>query len=77
MYLAKIAIKYQKDIIQSLNLRPNQTFLVNKYRMQAGYFKEEELKSILQELRDLDYNYKNGLIDLQVGLESILCRYCS
>ena len=77
LYLAKIAIKYQKDIIQSLNLRPNQTFLVNKYRMQAGYFKEEELKSILQELRDLDYNYKNGLIDLQVGLESILCRYCS
>ena len=35
-----------------------------------------ELKEILQELRDLDYNYKNGLIDLQVGLESILCRYC-
>ena len=35
------------------------------------------LKEILQSLRDLDYNYKNGLIDLQVGLEAILCRYCS
>ena len=30
-----------------------------------------------QSLIDLDYNYKAGLIDLQVGLESILCRYCS
>ena len=29
------------------------------------------------ELIDLDYNYKIGLIDLNVGLESILCRYCS
>ena len=38
---------------------------------------ENELKEILQKLRDLDYEYKNGLIDLQVGLESILCRYCS
>ena len=45
--------------------------------MQAKYFKEKELKEILQSLRDLDYNYKNGLIDLEVGLESILCRYCS
>ena len=26
---------------------------------------------------DLDANYKNGLIDLEIGLESILCGYCS
>ncbi len=77
LYLTKIAIKYNKDIITSLNLRPNQTFLVNKYKMQAKYFAEKELKAILQNLRDLDYHYKIGLIDLQVGLESILCRYCS
>ena len=77
LYLTKIALKYQKDIIQSLKLKPNQTFLVKKYQMQAGYFKEEELRKILEELINLDYNYKNGLIDLQVGLESILCRYCS
>ena len=44
--------------------------------MQSKYFKEQDLKGILQDLRDLDYNYKNGLIDLQIGLESILCRYC-
>ena len=50
--------------------------LVNKYKTQSRYFQEIELKEILQNLRDLDYNYKIGLIDLQVGLESILCRYC-
>lgn len=45
--------------------------------MQAGYFKVKELKKILRELCDLDYNYKIGLIDLEVGFESILCAYCS
>lgn len=77
LYFITIALKYNKDIITSLNLKPNQTFLVNKYKTQAKYFKEKELKEILQNLRDLDFNYKNGLIDLQVGLESILCAYCS
>ena len=77
MYFTKIAIKNHKDIISNLKLRPNQTFLVNKYKMQASYFEESELKKILQNLRDLDYRYKIGLIDLQIGLESILCRYCS
>lgn len=77
LYLTKIAVKNGKDIITSLNLKPNQTFLVNKYKMQAKYFEEKELKAILQNLRDLDYHYKIGFIDLQIGLESILCRYCS
>ena len=77
LYFVKIALKYNKDIISSLNLKQNQTFLVNKYKMQAKYFSDNDLRSVLQELIDLDYNYKNGLIDLQVGLESILCRYCS
>ncbi len=76
LYFTTLAIKYNKDVITSLSLKPNQTFLVNKYKMQAKYFKEKELKEILQKLRDLDYSYKNGLIDLQVGLESILCKYC-
>ncbi len=77
LYLTKLAIKYNKDIITSLNLKPNQTFLVNKYKTQAKYFEEKDLKAILQNLRDLDYHYKIGQIDLQIGLESILCRYCS
>lgn len=77
LYFTKLALKYNKDLVTSLNLKPNQTFLTGKYKMQSGYFKENELKEILQKLRDLDYEYKNGLIDLQIGLESILCRYCS
>ena len=77
IYLTKIALKYNKDIIESLNLKPNQTFLVNKYKTQARYFKGKELDDILQSLRDLDYQYKIGLIDLEIGLESILCAYCS
>ncbi len=77
LYFTKVAMNNNKDMVTSLGLKPNQTFLVNKYKTQARYFKTRELKEILQSLRDLDYNYKNGLIDLQVGMESILCRYCS
>ena len=77
LYFVKLSLKYNKDVLASLNLKPNQTFLVNKYKTQAKYFTEVELENILQSLRDLDFNYKNGLIDLQVGLESILCKYCS
>ena len=77
LYLVKLSLKQGKNIIDTLNLKPNQTFLVNKYKQQANYFKEEELKRVLQKLRDLDYNYKNGLIDLQIGLETILCKDCS
>lgn len=77
LYIIKIAQKENKNIAESLKLKPNQMFLVTKYKMQADYFKEIELKKILEELIDLDYNYKSGLIDLNIGLESILCRYCS
>lgn len=77
LYFVKLAIYYNKDIAQSLQLKPNQMFLVNKYKMQANGFKTSELKKIIQELQDLDYKYKIGLIDLNVGLESILCAYCS
>ena len=76
LYLVKIALKEKKDIIYALDLKPNQTFLVNKYKMQAGYFKANEIKTILKELTNLDYKYKIGLIDLEVGFESILCAYC-
>ncbi len=75
LYLTKIAIGLNKDVASSLSLKSNQTFLVNKYKAQASYFKKDELKNILQSLCDLDYNYKIGLIDLNIGLESILCAY--
>ena len=77
LYLTKFAIKEGKDIITSLELKPNQTFLANKYKAQINYFKEQELRTIIKELIDLDYNYKIGLIDVNVGLEAILCTYCS
>lgn len=77
LYFVKLALRDQKDIVTSLNLKPNQTFLVNKYKTQANYFQERELKEVLQSLRNLDADYKIGLIDLQLGLETILCKYCS
>lgn len=77
IYLCAMAVKLNKDVVNSLNLKPNQTFLVTKYKKQASYFKIDELKKIIEELADLDYNYKNGKIDLDIGLRSILCRYCS
>lgn len=77
IYITKVAIREKLNISESLNLKPNQTFLVNKYTMQSKYFKEEELRKILQEFIDLDYKVKSGAMDLNVGLEAILCRYCS
>lgn len=77
LYFIKIAQGENKNIAESLRLKPNQMFLVNKYKSQADYFQEQELKQIVEELMNLDYYYKTGLIDLNVGLEAILCRYCS
>lgn len=66
-----------QNLIQNLKLTPNQEFLVNKYKRQASYFKEHELEQIIFELIKLDENSKNGNIDLEIGLEAILCNYCS
>ena len=77
LYITKMAINSNKDVTSSLKLKPNQTFLTGKYKVQSKFFKENELRNIIQELCDLDYNSKSGKIDLQVGLETVLCRYCS
>ena len=77
IYFTKLAIQYNKDIASSLDLKANQMFLVNKYKAQANFFNVEELNILLQKLRDLDYQYKIGEIDLQIGLETILCTCCS
>ena len=77
LYSIKIAEKYGQDVASAMNLKPNQMFLVSKYKTQANYFQEQELRQIIEELVNLDANYKIGLIDLEVGLEAILCRYCS
>ena len=77
LYLCKIALSSGKDIVTALKLKPNQTFLVNKYKMQSNSFVERDLRNILQDLINLDYEYKIGLIDNKVGLDTILCKYCS
>ena len=75
LYLCQKAIEYNKDIVNALNLKPNQVFLVSKYKRQVSMFKTD-LKEILTELVNLDYNSKIGNIDLEIGLKSIICRYC-
>ncbi len=77
LYIIKVAEEYHKDVASAMNLKPNQMFLVTKYKAQSKYFERHELRNILEELVNLDANYKVGLIDLDIGLEAILCRYCS
>lgn len=77
LYIVKISEKYRKDLATSMKLKPNQMFLVTKYKAQAKYFTETEIRKIMEEFINLDANYKVGLIDIDIGLEAILCRYCS
>ena len=77
LYIVKLSERFHKDLATSMNLKPNQMFLTTKYKTQARYFETKELRRILDELINLDANYKSGLIDLNIGLETILCRYCS
>ena len=75
VYLVKLAQEEGSNILETLNLKPNQTFLVSKYKRQAEYFKTSELRNILGELIELDKNSKIGIIDINIGLEAILCTY--
>ena len=75
LYIVKLTEKYNKNTAECLNLKPNQMFLINKYKTQAKYFNELELRKILSELINLDTNYKIGEIDLNLGLEAILSTY--
>ena len=75
VYLVKLAQEEGVNILETLNLKPNQTFLVTKYKKQAEYFKTRELRKILGELIELDKNSKTGIIDINIGLEAILCTY--
>lgn len=58
LYLVKLAIRENEDVSLALNLKPNQTFLIGKYKKQAEYFSEEQLRKILDELINLDYGNK-------------------
>lgn len=73
IYMVKLSEKYNKDIAETLNLKANQSFLVGKYKNQAKFFSIASLRKILQDMIDLDYKYKIGLIDVNIGLETIIC----
>ncbi len=77
LYIAKLSEKYNRNLAESMNLKPNQMFLTTKYKKQSEYFEETELRKIIDELINLDKNYKIGKIDLSIGLKAILCNYCS
>ena len=77
LYIIKLAIEENKNVAQSLKLKPNQAFLINKYQTQAKYFSKEELRSLLEELIKIDSSSKSGGIEINVGLETVLCKYCS
>lgn len=77
LYLFSMATYYKKDPVLALELKPNQTFLVNKYRNQVRYFDTKTLREIIEKLSELDYLYKVGKIDIDTGLRSILSYYCS
>lgn len=76
LYLLKLYEKSNSnmDISEVLGLKANQMFLISKYKRQASYFKENELNDIIRQLSELDYKSKNGLIDIEIGLKSILCK---
>ena len=76
LYITKLCDKYKSDVVKNLNLKPNQIFLVSKYKRQANYFSEQDLKKILLKFIELDEDYKIGNIDLNIGLESVICGYC-
>lgn len=75
LYIVKLS--NGTNVAQNLKLKPNQMFLVTKYQNQAKFFDEKELRILIEELINLDESSKNGNIDLDIGIESVLCRYCS
>lgn len=66
-----------QNVAQNLKLKPNQTFLVSKYQNQAKFFTQDEIRNLLNEFMYIDEASKNGNLDINVGLESVLCRYCA
>ena len=76
IYIVILAEKEGRNTLEILNLKPNQTFLITKYKAQSKYFTESDLRKLIEELIELDYKYKTGNIDINIGLEAILCRYC-
>lgn len=66
-----------QNVAQNLKLKPNQTFLVSKYQNQAKFFTQDEIRNLLNEFMYIDEASKSGNLDINVGIESVLCRYCA
>ena len=79
LYICKISqpTTNKEALIAALGIRPNHTFLIKKYQGQSKNFTQKTLRELIEALADLDYNSKIGNIDIDVGLRSILCNYCS
>ena len=77
LYIIKLAKEQRRSSLEILKLKPNQMFLVKKYEEQAGRFSKVDIEMILKEIIKLDNLSKSGLVDINIGLESILCMYCS
>jgi len=77
LYLYSEAVAQNKNIVNALNLKANQVFLVNKYKAQLSKLKVDTVKQVMEKLADLDYESKTGLLDLDIGIRTILCNYCS
>ncbi len=71
-----VSLSNGQNITANLKLKPSQSFLVNKYIAQAKTFSEIEIRNLLEAFIKLDEDSKNGNIDLNVGLEAVLCNYC-
>ena len=52
LYFCSMAIKENSDVTAALNLKPNQMFLVTKYKKQVGYFKSKDLRNLLEHLAE-------------------------
>ena len=72
LYLVKLSEKDNGNIAEILELKPNQMFLVSKYKKQTTYFTEEELRSFLSNMLELDEKNKSGNIDFLVGLQTLM-----
>ncbi|MBQ9314977.1 MAG: DNA polymerase III subunit delta [Clostridia bacterium] len=72
LLITKMCIQNNVSVSEELNIKF--PFIVNKYKEQSKRFKEEELKSILIDLADLDSDSKIGKIDLKIGLELCLIK---
>lgn len=69
LYKCKVAISQNKDIATYLSLKPNQEFIISKYKRHINNYTEEELQEIIKILEGLE---TKGTNDLTVGLRNIL-----